>query len=568
MSRSSIVFALVLAAAGPAAARKPRLAHRWVYLSTNMLVDRNVEKAIQVLQRAAKAGYNGVVLADSKFMRWDRLPDRYHRNVHRVRDACRKLKLDLIACVMPIGYSNSLLSRDVNLAAGLGVKDAPFVVRGGKLVPADDAIRLANGSFEQYRGHRLSGWSWADMPGKISFVDTKTVFAGKASLRMQDIDTHSPKHGNARVVQKLKVVPFRYYHVSAAVKTENFTAADSVRILILAKGVVLNHYQPRIATTQDWKRIHIAFNSLDCDEVNLYLGVWRGKGGKIWWDDARLEPGGLVNLVRRKGTPLKVTSKDGKTVYVEGRDFTDATDPLLGAKPWAGEYNVWHERPTVKAAGRLAEGHRVLMSYYHTAVIHHGQVTCCMSAPKLYEILDWQIGQVKKHTSPSGYFMQHDEIRVQGWDESCAGRKMTPGQILADNVKRCTDIIRRHDPSKPIYVWSDMFDPHHNARKTGRYYLVKGDGPWHGSWKGLDPSVIVVNWHGHAPGRLESLKHFASRGHKQILAGYYDRPPERIAAWLKDAAAVEGVIGVMYTTWRHNYADLEKFAEQLRKHSP
>ena len=108
-----------------------------------------------------------------------------------------------------------------------------------------------------------------------------------------------------------------------------------------------------------------------------------------------------------------------------------------------------------------------------------------------------------------------------------------------------------------------MFDPYHNARKTGRYYLVKGDGPWYGSWEGLPKEVTVVNWHGHEPGRLDSLKFFAARGHKQILAGYYDADPARIRPWLADAAQVEGVVGAMYTTWRDNYADLEKFAAEL-----
>ena len=107
-------------------------------------------------------------------------------------------------------------------------------------------------------------------------------------------------------------------------------------------------------------------------------------------------------------------------------------------------------------------------------------------------------------------------------------------------------------------------EPLNRARGTGRYYLVKGDGPWYGSWKGLPPEVIVVNWHGHQPGRLESLKHFAARGHRQILAGYYDHPPERITDWLRDAAKVKGVIGAMYTTWRRNYDDLETFAQRLR----
>ena len=546
---------------------KLNLAHRWVYVSTNLLVDANVEAAKKLFARAARAGYTGIVLTDSKFMRWDNLPNRYARNVARARRACRRAKLHLIACVMPIGYSNSLLSRDPNLAAGLPVKGAPFIVRGRKLVPADDSAKLANGGFEQFRGHRPAGWKWADMPGKISFIDTKVKHEGRASLRMQDIRRHSPRHGNARVMQTLKVRPFRYYHVSAAVKTENFTAAGNVKILLLANRT-LSYYRPRIARTQDFKRIHVTFNSLDNEQVNLYLGVWRGGEGKIWWDDVRLEPGGLVNVVRRKGAPLTVTSEDGRTVYVEGRDFADARDPLLGRQPYGGEYTVWHKPPavTVPRGSRLTEGRRVLISYYHTAIIHGGQVMCCMSEPKLYEILKWQIDQVRKHLQPDGYFMQHDEIRVQGWDAACTDRRMTPGQVLADNVKRCAAIIRKADPGKPIYVWSDMFDPHHNARKTGRYYLVKGDGPWHGSWEGLDKDITIVNWHGHPSGRTESLTHFASRGHRQILAGYYDGPPERITAWLGDAGKVRGVVGVMYTTWRRSYDDLEKFAALLRKH--
>jgi len=561
-----LCLAAVLVAAPIRADGALQLKHRWVYLSTNLLVDRNVESAIKLMERSAKAGYNGVVLCDSKFMRWDNLPGRYVRNVGLVRRAARKLKLDLIPGVMPIGYSGSLLSRDPNLAAGLPVIGAPFDVRGGRLVPAD-RLDVANPSFEAHKNHRPTGWRWADQPGKITFIDNKVFAHGKASLRMQDIERHNPRHGNARVMQVLKVKPYRYYHVSVMVKTEGFTAAGQVRILLLAGGRTLCHNSLGIAPTQDFKRVDVTFNSLDNTEVNFYLGVWGGKRGKIWWDDVRVEPGGWVNLIRRKGAPVRVTSADGKTIYTESRDFETPRDPLMGNHPYAGAYSVWHARPAVRvpASSRLKNGRRVLVDYYHTAMMHGHQVMCCMSEPGVYDVLNWQIARVRKNLTPDGYFMQHDEIRLQGWDKSCTDRRMTPGQMLADNIKRCTSIITKHDPDKPIYVWSDMFDPHHNAKKTGKYYLVKGVGPWHGSWEGLPPKVTVVNWHGHAAGRLESLRHFASRGHKQILAGYYDGPPERITAWLKDAAKVKGVVGVMYTTWRRNYGDLEKFARCLRE---
>ena len=137
---------------------------------------------------------------------------------------------------------------------------------------------------------------------------------------------------------------------------------------------------------------------------------------------------------------------------------------------------------------------------------------CCMAEPKLYEILRWQIEQVHKHLQPDGYFLQHDEIRVQGWDESCRHTRQDAGRAAGRERPQVRGAGRDEDPGKPIYVWSDMFDPNHNAQKTGRYYLVKGDGPWYGSWQGLDKDVVIVNWNSDPDKRVESLRHFAESG--------------------------------------------------------
>ena len=562
-----VLPALVLACAGLAFGAEPKtgLAQRLVYIQTNLLVDKNVEAVLQVLQHAAKAGYNGVVIADSKFMRWDNLPSKYLANVRKVRQACTDLKLALLPCVMPIGYSNDLLGRDPNLAEGLPVKDAPFVSRDGRLVPeSDPETRLLNGGFEDHKGDMPTGWAFADQTGKITFSDREVVYEGKASLRMEDIGRHDPQYGHGRIMQKLRVRPFRYYHLSVMVKTQDFAGEGEIRATALGTGgVMLSYHMPPIAKTQDWKRIDVTFNTLEFSEVALYLGIWGPRNGKIWWDDVRLEPAGLVNAVRRDGAPLRVTSEDGKTTYVEGKDFDNAKDPLLGNDPYPGSFSAWHKEPviTVPAGRSLKEGQRVLLSYYETPIIYNDQVMCCMCEPKVYDICRWQIEQVKAAMEPDGYFMSHDEMRVQGWDESCVKSGKRPGQILADNVARCAEIIRQIAPGKPIHVWSDMFDPFHNARKTGRYYLVKGDGPWYDSWKGLPKDVIVENWNSNPKERMESLKHFDAPGNAQVLAGYYDADPSRITGWLQDAAGIRGLAGVMYTTWRHQYSDLEKFAE-------
>ena len=546
------------------------LEHRWVYLPTNLLVDKNVEDGISVLQRAAKAGYTGVVLTDSKFMRWDQLPAHYAANVRRFRQAIRDTKLACIAAVCPIGYSNDLLSRDPNLAEELPVRDAAFVVRDGKLVPADDGARIVNGGFEQSKKGSPTGWGFVDQPGKISFIDSNVKYEGRSSLRMEDIGLHDPRNGHGRVSQRIAVQPFHYYHLSAAVKTQDFESAGEVQIAVLAKNdTALNYCKPHVEKTQDWKRIDVTFNSLEFSEVNLYLGVWGGKRGKIWWDDVRIEPAGLMNVVRRDGAPLRVASEDGRTVYVEGRDFQNAVDARLGAIPYAGGFTAWHEPPlvTLPIGSRIRPGQTLHMSYYHTALIYEEQVMCCMAEPKVYEILRWQIEQMHRHLAPDGYFLQHDEIRVQGWDQSCCATGKTPGQLLAENVRKCVALVRAEDAGKPIYVWSDMFDPYHNAKKAGRYYLVKGDGPWFDSWQGLEKEVAVVNWNSEPGERVASLKHFAQHGHRQILAGYYDGPVGAIDGWLKDSRPFPGVCGVMYTTWQNEYRDLETFARQLRENA-
>jgi hypothetical protein len=101
-----------------------------------------------------------------------------------------------------------------------------------------------------------------------------------------------------------------------------------------------------------------------------------------------------------------------------------------------------------------------------------------------------------------------------------------------------------------------MFDPHHNA-VPGPYYLVNG--PWTDAWAGLGADVVIMNWN--FGERDKSLKFFADRGHRQIIAGYYDNDLSEMRQWLASAKDTKGVIGCMYTTWRNDYDQIEAFAK-------
>jgi hypothetical protein len=133
---------------------------------------------------------------------------------------------------------------------------------------------------------------------------------------------------------------------------------------------------------------------------------------------------------------------------------------------------------------------------------------------------------------------------------------MTPGLLLAWNIKKAAQIIRDVRPDAGIWVWSDMFDPMHNA--VDHFYAVNG--PLKGSWEGLSPDVGIVNWNGGLKGK--NCQFFADLGCKQILSGYYDGDEDGsgIAEWLGNTKSVKGIVGAMYTTWEDRYGPMDVWA--------
>lgn len=530
---------------------------RWVYVSTNFQVDRQASRLVDLMERAEQLGYNGLVVADYKFGRIQDRPQRYYDNLRRVREAADRLNLELVPCVMPIGYSGSILQNNPDLAAALPARDVEFVCEGDRAVVADRRNRLPFADFERGENPARTGWDFVDGPGTSTFFDSDVAHSGGRSLRMENF-REGNDYGNCRLHVALDVRPWHQYHVRLWLKTEDVRPAGSVRVTVLgADGRSLNYTGLGVEGTQDWRRHDLIFNSLGNDRVRFYFGIWGGRAGRMWVDDVELRPTAGVNVLRRKGCPIEVVSAEDGTEYAEGRDFERWQHPKTGRDPWPGSFRPWHPAPPVELTddSRIRHGERLRVSFYHTDVIHEGQVAACLSADELFGYLEEQVRQIDRYWRPKGYMMSHDEIRVAGWCELCSGK--TPGELLARNVSRCTDVIREVNPDAEVFVWSDMFDPHHNARDD--YYLAAGT--FEGAWEGLDRSVCVVNWNGGH--RRESLSFFADRGHRQVIAGYYDNPRVRdhLHAWLDAARGLAGVDGVMYTTWRSDYSHLEAFID-------
>ncbi len=96
-SRIWLFLALILCLFSGTLQARSGLSKRWVYVSSNLYVDENVQKLEQLLRRAQKAGYNGVLFTDYKTFTWWQLDDaqRWQRNAQTLRDITRELEMEL-----------------------------------------------------------------------------------------------------------------------------------------------------------------------------------------------------------------------------------------------------------------------------------------------------------------------------------------------------------------------------------------------------------------------------------------------------------------------------------------
>jgi hypothetical protein len=512
------------------------LQKRWLFVWRNMSDPKEVDRMIARFPRAQADGYNGVAFSYN-------IPE---AKAAELKGAAQKHGLDLIAIVMGGAH-------DRNYVEGVLSRDALFVAHGGSATfQADNPTRVRGGDFEDVNANHFNGWSLQDDDGVTTFADHAVVHGGKTALRMESVGKNPHRH--CRVAQPLRLQPHRQYRISVWVKSDGLAPADAeVKVLTADSQRSVSFQTFKTQRTQDWTHHDLIFNSLEHGDAMLYLGSWSGRDGKLWWDDVQVEEIGLVNVLRRPGCPVTVRGESG-AAYQEGRDYEKVVDPQL--HPWRG----YHEAPDIRLTprSRIRDGERLRVSFYHPLIVYEDRITSCISEPKIFA--DWR-EEVKRANAlfhPAAFFMSHDEMRVMNQCALCQSKKMTPGQLLAWNVRKAAQIIRDIRPDAEIWVWNDMFDPMHNA--VDHYYAVNGS--LKGSWKGLDKGIGIVNWHGGLMGKNRGF--FADMGLRQILSGYYDHDEDgsAISRWLANTRDVPRIVGAMYTTWEDRYDAMDAWAKQ------
>lgn len=547
----TVLLILALAALASAAGAQPRYDERWVYVSRNLTQDQHLEDIREIVTTAVAHGLNGMVWAGGadSLSRWD--AGRLERLDEMIR-ICEEAGIEIIPLGFSAGYGGGVLGHNPNLAAALPVRDALYVVEGeeARLV-ADPPVELENGNMSQFEGNRFAGFRFHDRPGEISFVDEDVFRSAPASIRFQDMATHSPDHGHARIMAEVEVKPWRHYRFSAWVRTEDLVPARFM-LQVYGEDRILGSVRPSLDATQDWTHVTSSFNSMESEQVRLYAGLWGGRAGRFWLDDLELEEIGLRAVVRRPGTPVTVTSDDGAVTYVEGEDFAEIVDPNLTP------FRAPVPGPSIRLLpdSRISDGDRLRVSFYHAVVIGVHQVSICMSEPELYDYWAEQVRLIHEKLAPQRYLLSMDEIRAGGSCMACQQRGMTMGEILGDCITRQHRMIREVNPEATIYIWSDMLDPDHNARDN--YYMVVGD--YTGSWEHVPEDLVIVCWWHR--NRKESLAFFSGLGFETLAGAYYDGDTlDNPREWLEALDETPGARGIMYTTWRNKYELLAPFGD-------
>ncbi len=543
---------------------------RWNYISTGLQSDEELARVENLVKVGHEHGMNGFLLS-AAFDQIDQKGEDYLRRLYHLRDLCDSLKVDIAAGCLNVGYNGGLLSHNHNLAEGMPVVDALFVAgKTEAVLAADPAVSVPNGSFESVEGDRAQGVTYSDSADGCVVIDSEVAHSGKNSLRIQNLENAGRRSRAGVLSVNVPVSPNRCYRLRAWFKVKSMGESQpfgsgNLRLTAIGDGhQQLAYRNIRDPKTDDWFEAEVGFDSFGNSSVEVSFGVQARTPGQVWVDDVTIEEVGLINVLRRPGCPFSVRGEKSGIEYEEGRDFAPVSDPQM-------DYDFEHDGPSIQLlkGGRIKPGERLRVSWYFGTQIYNDQVTCCMSEPEVYEIWSRTVPLIKQHLHPKYYFLNVDEVRVGGTCKACADRHLTMGEIIGDCVQKQVEIVKAADPNAEIIIWSDMFDPNHNAnnRHGDNYYLCAGN--YDKSWEHLPKGLIIACWYYEV--RDKSLKFFSDLGYRTFACGYYDADNlDHDAAWLESLDKTPGAMGIMYTSWLDKFELLPAFGDLVsapRKHT-
>ena len=436
----------------------------WYQHACYLTTEDAVQKSKDLIDKAASLGYTGILLWDSGFNMmgnrdWD--PDNEDR-MKEVLKYARKRHLKAIGEAAPFGWSNDVLAANPNWAEEEPVEGQKFQV-----APDGKSLKVLNTLPPFVNGNFAAGeTAWFDLhdPG-IKIIPNAR--GGNAAIEM------SNPAGNARIRQKISVHPWRQYHLSFFYKTTGNDLGSPMLVVYDGSSFDKVRFESNPGSAPTWQQFNYLFQSFDSTSFLVYVGVWGGAKGSVEFNDIQLEETGPIWVAHREGAPFKVYDPNNPSkVYKQGVDYKEVIDPdMLPHRPCFQNNFHWPPPFNLPATTELKPGQIVAVDYYAaTPIMNNNQVGMCMTDPGVFDWLTKNAHEIHKVLpQESSLLLFYDEIRHANTCASCRAKNMTAGELLAWNFGKTYGIYRDALPGTSFWVWSDMFDPYHNAHDNVAY---------------------------------------------------------------------------------------------------
>lgn len=246
----------------------------------------------------------------------------------------------------------------------------------------------------------------------------------------------------------------------------------------------------------------------------------------------RVEPNfqRLVNL--ESSRPLLRSAIKGGIVYEPDKDYR-----IISSAP-----------PVIERVktGQIPQNSTVFFTGDIIDTRAHRYSKTCPSEELAYKEFDRLSELIISTLKPKKLHVNHDEIGLVNSDSRCKKRNMKEYELVAYQINRLRDIIKKHDPDVDMIMWADCVNPYHNA---GLKLLEKTS-------ELLYKDIIMAHWYYTAENYQQrdllemGTKYLLDRGFKT-----YGCPWDHLVnhqAWeriLLENAGNPNFMGLMHTEW-------------------
>ena len=234
----------------------------------------------------------------------------------------------------------------------------------------------------------------------------------------------------------------------------------------------------------------------------------------------------------KSSKPVFRSASNGGIAYESGKDYR-----IISSAP-----------PVIEriSSGRIPKNGTLFFTGDIIDSRAHRYSKTCPSEELAYQEFDRLTGLIIAALKPKKLHVNHDEIGLVNSDSRCLKRHMKEYELIAYQVNRMRDIIKKHDPDVDMIMWADCVNPYHNAglkllEKTGEL---------------LNKDIIMAHWYYSAENYQQ--RDLLEMGAKYLLSsGFrtYGSPWDHLVnhqAWeriLLQNAGNPNFMGLMHTEW-------------------